>query len=77
VIEIGYSILAAHRQRGFATEAVATLVEHAFLDPRVTSIAAETFPDLPASIGVLERNHFTLCTAPGRGGALRYERRRV
>jgi len=56
---------------------VAGLVDHAFQDPAVQLVMAETFPHLTASIGVLLRNHFHLNAEPRRGGTLRYERRRA
>jgi ribosomal-protein-alanine N-acetyltransferase len=73
VIELGYSVVPAHRRQGLATEAVAGLLEHAFQHPGVQLVVAETFPHLTPSIGVLLRNHFLLSAEPGRGGALRYE----
>lgn len=53
-VEIGYSILAAYRRRRIASEAAEALIGHAFGDPRVRMVVAETFPDLVSSIGVLE-----------------------
>lgn len=53
VVEIGYSIVRSERRRGFATEASRGLLDHAFSDDRVRRVAAETLPDLVASIGVL------------------------
>jgi RimJ/RimL family protein N-acetyltransferase len=76
VVEIGYGVLPAHRRLRFATEAVAALVAHAFAEPSVHMVIAETFPQLAGSIGVLERNHFRLGAAPGHRAALRYELRR-
>ena len=73
IVELGYSVLPAHRRQGLATEAVAALLVHAFQHPSVHLVVAETFPHLTASIGVLLRNHFLLSAEPGRGGALRYE----
>ncbi len=73
VVELGYSVVPAHRRQGLATEAVAALLEHAFQQPSVRLVVAETFPHLSSSIGVLLRNHFHLSAEPGRGGALRYE----
>jgi RimJ/RimL family protein N-acetyltransferase len=73
VVELGYSVVPAHRRQGLATEAVAGLLEHAFQHPSVHLVVAETFPHLTSSTGVLLRNHFHLSAEPGRGGALRYE----
>jgi RimJ/RimL family protein N-acetyltransferase len=76
VVEVGYSVLVAHRRRGFASEAVAALLAHAFGDPRVTRVVAETYPSLPASIGVLVRNGFSQVSAENEDGKLRYELQR-
>ena len=59
-VEVGYSVLSAHRRAGYASEAVAALVERAFALPGVARVVAETFPHLTPSIGVLEKNGFTL-----------------
>ncbi len=76
-VEIGYSILQQFRGRGFATEAVARLVEWAFGHPAVQQVCAETFPHLVASIRVLKKNGFHL-TGPGsEHGVVRYARDRV
>jgi len=71
-VEIGYSVLAEHRRRGYATEAVACLVAWAFLHHNVTEVTAETFPHLSQSIQVLKKNGFEL-TGPGsETGVVRY-----
>jgi [ribosomal protein S5]-alanine N-acetyltransferase len=58
VVEIGYSILDRYQRRGFGSAAVNRLRQHAFADPRVNSIAAETLPSLSASISLLKRCGF-------------------
>lgn len=73
VVEIGYGVLPAFRRKGIATEAVVALITRAFDEPSVQRIIAETFPHLPASIGVLKRTGFVLAGQPGRTGVLRYE----
>lgn len=71
-VEIGYSVLAEHRRRGYATEAVACLVTWAFLHHNVNEVSAETFPHLTQSIQVLKKNGFEL-TGPGsETGVVRY-----
>jgi RimJ/RimL family protein N-acetyltransferase len=72
-VEIGYSIVAGHRRRGLASEAVAGLVENAFECPQVTRVIAQTLPDLHPSIGVLERNRFRLAGEGSEPGVIRYE----
>jgi RimJ/RimL family protein N-acetyltransferase len=59
-VEIGYSIVQSERRRGFATEAVRGFLARAFGDARVRRVAAETLPDLVASIGVLAKVGMTL-----------------
>ncbi len=76
VVELGYSILPPYRRRGFATEAVSTLVEHAFSHPSVRCVAAETFSDLLPSIGVLVKSGFRAVEPRRAHGPLRYELRR-
>jgi RimJ/RimL family protein N-acetyltransferase len=55
VVEVGYSIVAGERRRGYATEAVRGFLAHAFADVRVRRVIAETLPELVASIGVLDK----------------------
>ena len=76
-VEIGYSIVEAYQGRGIGTEIVAALVAHAFGDARVTRVIAETFPELVASIRVLEKNGFRRIEEAGaEPGVIRFERRR-
>ena len=56
--EIGYSIVLAHRGRGFATEAVAALVDEGFRRAQVRRIRAYCLPENLASRAVLRRNGF-------------------
>lgn len=73
---IGYSVLAQFRRRGYASEATAALIAQAFEHPEVERIIAETYPELVASIGVMEKNGLTF-VGPGEGErVIRYERRR-
>jgi ribosomal-protein-alanine N-acetyltransferase len=57
-VEIGYSVLQAHRNRGYATEAVKALVEWASEHPEVRRIVAETKRTNAASMRVLEKSGF-------------------
>jgi RimJ/RimL family protein N-acetyltransferase len=75
-VEVGYSILPPFRRRGYATEAVEGWVRHAFADPRVRRVIAETLPELSASIGVLEKSGFRLLGPGSEPGVIRYERLR-
>ena len=53
--EIGYSVIAAYRERGYATEAAQAFVGWALSHADVEDIVAQTFPSLPASIRVMEK----------------------
>ncbi|HET8688845.1 MAG TPA: GNAT family N-acetyltransferase, partial [Methanosarcina sp.] len=59
-LEIGYSLLAAYHGRGYATEAVQSMVQWASSSLKRDSIIACTYPHLKASIRVLEKNSFFL-----------------
>jgi RimJ/RimL family protein N-acetyltransferase len=72
-VEIAYSVLPAFRDHGYATEAVARLVEWAFGHRNVTGIVAETLPHNRRSIRIMEKNGFVF-TGPGsEQGIVRYE----
>jgi RimJ/RimL family protein N-acetyltransferase len=74
VAEIGYSVLPEHRRRGYAAEAAAGLVAHAFAHPEVSRVIAHTLPELVPSIGVLEKCGFRFAgEAAEEEGAIRYE----
>jgi RimJ/RimL family protein N-acetyltransferase len=75
-VEISYSILAGHRGRGFATEAVQRLVGWAFSHHNVNQVCAETMPHLVKSIRVLEKNGFRLEGKGSETGVVRYVVRR-
>jgi RimJ/RimL family protein N-acetyltransferase len=52
-VEIGYSIIPEMHRKGIATEAIRLLIGHAFANPDIWRIKAETLPRLIPSIGVL------------------------
>jgi RimJ/RimL family protein N-acetyltransferase len=65
---IGYSVLDAFQGRGYATEAVREMIPAVFSHPRILRIMATTFPELKASLRVLEKTGFT-CTGPTTPGS--------
>ena len=75
-IETGYSVSPEFQRRGFATEAVAALVEWAFNHREVHRIVAETLPLLKSSIRVLEKNQFHFAGLGSEPGVIRFERPR-
>ncbi len=72
-IEVGYGILEPFQRNGYATEAVRELVDWALAaDPAIRQIAAETYPHLLPSIGVMEKLDMQY-EGPGAGeGVVRY-----
>ena len=74
VAEIGYSVLYQHRKNGYATEAVSRLLRWVFAQDGVRKVIAETYPDLRASVRVMEKNGF-LSAGPGsEEGVVRYSK---
>ena len=76
-VMIGYSILWEFQNRGYATEAVHHLVSFIITLPGIRRILATTYPELKASISVLEKSGFVPdgITDGGAGmeeGTLRY-----
>lgn len=58
-VEIGYGLLVEYWNQGYATEAVGALMEWAW-EQGVRKIKAETLPDNPGSIRVLEKLGMTV-----------------
>jgi len=76
-VMIGYSVLREFRNRGYATEAVQHLASFIVTIPGVRRILATTYPELKASIRVLEKSGFVPdgITEGGAGmeeGTIRY-----
>jgi [ribosomal protein S5]-alanine N-acetyltransferase len=71
--EVGYSIVAEHQRRGYATEAVDGLLRHAFDQPEVNRVIAETLPELTPSIGVLRKSGFEPAGEGSEPGVIRFE----
>lgn len=72
-VEIAYSILPSFRNRGYATEAVARLVEWAFGHRNVTAVVAETLTHSRRSIRIMEKNGFAFAGPGSEQGIVRYE----
>ncbi len=55
VVEIGYSIIPAYRNHGYATEMAHALITWAFQQPDILTVVAECLQDNIGSIKVLEK----------------------
>ena len=71
-IEIGYSVLETYQRRGIGTEATCALMQWAFENSAVQQIHAETFPNLTASIGVMQRCGMKFRGEGSEPGTVRY-----
>jgi [ribosomal protein S5]-alanine N-acetyltransferase len=75
-LEIGYSILSDYQNKGYATEAVRSMLEWAFPSLKKDCIIAHTYPHLKASIRVLEKNGFLFKGGGPEEGTITYELQR-
>lgn len=64
---IGYSVLPEFHNRGYATEAVGSMITEIFRIPGIRRIMATTFPHLLPSVRVLEKTGF-IFSGPREGG---------
>jgi RimJ/RimL family protein N-acetyltransferase len=71
-VEVGYTVFPEFQRTGYATEATTGLITWAFGDERVKSVAAETYPELAASIRVMEKNGLTYFGAGIEPRVIRY-----
>ena len=71
-VEVGYAVVAGRQRAGLATEAVDALVSWALARPEVRSVVANTYPELHASIRVLEKLGFERCGQGAEPRTLRY-----
>lgn len=55
MVEIGYGIAPAYRNRGYATEAAQGMIDYAFADPNVRRVWAHTLAEPNASTHVLQK----------------------
>jgi ribosomal-protein-alanine N-acetyltransferase len=72
--EIGYGLLPEFQHQGYATEAVAALVEWIFEHPHIRSVNAQTFPDHHPSLRVLARSGFHHAGTGHEAGAILFLR---
>jgi [ribosomal protein S5]-alanine N-acetyltransferase len=72
-LEIGYGIVRDQQRRGYASEAARGLLAHAFADPVVQTVIAETLPELTGSIGVLAKCGFHPMGEGSEPGVIRFE----
>ncbi|MFA7418758.1 MAG: GNAT family N-acetyltransferase [Melioribacteraceae bacterium] len=72
-IETGYSIIENHQRKGYASEAVAGLMEWSFSQPNVDMVIAETLTDGFPSQKVLKKNGFTFVGEGSEPGVIRFE----
>lgn len=75
-VTTGYSLLTEFERKGYATEALDTLILWAFSHDTVSCIAGETFPNLPQSIRVMEKCGLTYIGEGVEEGTIRYEKRK-
>ena len=78
-VGIGYAVIEEAQRKGYATEAVGLLLQHAFADARVTEVRAETLADGIASQKVLANCGFVATgnrVDPDEGAITQFARRR-
>jgi [ribosomal protein S5]-alanine N-acetyltransferase len=76
-LEIGYSILPEYQSKGYATEAVRSMLIWASSTLKKECVIAHTYPRLKASIRVLEKNGFLFKGKGQEEGTILYELRNV
>ena len=75
-VEVVYSLLPEFQRKGYATEAVAALLDWAFGHEGVVRVIAETPPEHKPSIRLLEKTGFANIGKGSKDGVARFERRR-
>jgi RimJ/RimL family protein N-acetyltransferase len=71
--EVGYSIVEARQRLGFASEAIGALIEWC-KKQGAKAVIAETYPELIASVRVMEKNGLTIDGDGSEPGVVRYRR---
>ena len=74
--EVGYSILPPWQRQGLATEGLLALMDEIRYTLAVQTFTAQTYPDLRASVRVLEKCGFHLAGPGEEEGTVRYRRSR-
>jgi ribosomal-protein-alanine N-acetyltransferase len=74
-IEVGYGILPAFQRRGFATEALAGMMDWVRARAEVSAFVAQTFPHLYPSIRVLEKSGFEFAGDGFEEGTIQFRKR--
>ena len=74
--EIGYSVLAEYRELGYASEAAQAFVRWALSHASIEDIVAQTFPNLPASVRVMEKCGMMFAGSGYEEGTILYRRPR-
>ncbi len=59
-VELGYTVLTAHRRKGIAVAATRLLIERCIHEPSVTGLFATIAPDNAASIATIRASGFVL-----------------
>lgn len=75
-LEIGYSILSDYQNKGYATEAVQSMIQWARSSLKKDCIIANTYPYLKSSIRVLEKNGFVFKGKGPEEGIITYQLQR-
>jgi len=75
-VETGYSVVEEFQKRGIGTEATHALIEWAFQHPEIQEVTAETYPELHASIRVMQRCGMTSYGEGSEPRTIRYGIRR-
>jgi ribosomal-protein-alanine N-acetyltransferase len=70
-VEVGYSLLPAYQNKGFATEATAALIAAAYRNG-AKQVLAETLPHLIASRRVMEKCGMVFVGPGSEDGVIRY-----
>lgn len=76
VVEMSCSLLPVFQRKGYASEAVAALLDWAFSHEEVERVAAEALPEPAPSIRLLKRAGFAKAGPGSEEGAIRFELRR-